>query len=240
MAGQVNAVSSGDKANVSPYVNTNFADYLPKNSMAKARLLYVFDIDGSKSIDEKEKEGLKLVLESGGREQWDIYDENNRWVGYVIDGSKPDGRREWYEYAKINENEQRDYYTRVNIYTGEEVFIKYHYDENSEWAERYHNKNLDGNINVEYTGPNNNLPKKMTEVKALYKQTEELLKDADGEIIFDDETGEPKRVEELVGYQTVITEFEYDENFNLVGVPKETRETSLIQNKPKKSLNIKG
>ena len=84
------------------------------------------------------------------------------------------------------------------------------------------------------------MPKKITEVKALYKQSDEFQLDENGEIIFDEETGEPKRKEELVGYQTVITEFEYDENFNLVGVPKETRKTSLIQDKPKKALNIKG
>lgn len=241
MVAQVNAVNSGDKAKVSPYVNTNYADYLPKNAMAKARLLTIFDINGNKIVDEKEKEGLKLVLESGGTEQWDIYDENGRWAGYVLDGSALDAKvSDTYEYAKINENQQRELYTRVNIYTGEEIFIKYHYDEKGDWEERYHNKNLDGRVEAEYTGPNNDLPKKITEVKALYKQSDEFQLDENGEIIFDEETGEPKRKEELIGYQTVTTEYEYDKNFNLVGVPKETRKTSLIQNKPKKALNVKG
>lgn len=241
MAGQVNAVTSGDKANVSQYVNTNLADYLPKNAIAKARLLTVFDINGDKIIDEKEKEGLKLVLESGGAEQWDIYNENGRRVGYVLDGSELDAKvSDTYEYASLNENNQRELYVRVNIFTGEETFIRYHYDEKGDWEERYHNKSLEGRVEAEYTGPNNDLPKKITEVKAIYKQSQEFQLDEKGEIIFDEETGEPKRKEELVGYQTITTEFEYDENFNLVGVPKETRKTNLIQNKPKKALNIKG
>lgn len=241
MAGQVNAINSGDKANISHYVNTNNADYLPKEAVPKARLLAIFDFNGNNIIDNDEKDGLRKVLESNGRESYEIRREDGSLAGYVMDGSRMDAEvSDTYEAAWVNKDGYRDYYTRVNIYTGEEVFIKYHHDEKGDWEERYHNKTLEGRVDAEYTGPNNNLPKRITEVKAIHKQTDEFVLDENGEIVFDDETGEPKRKEELVGYQTVITEYEYDKDFNLIGVPKETRKTSLIQNEPKKTLNIKG
>ena len=235
------AAKTSDTANIKPYVNTNYAKYLPKDAVATGRLLTLFDINGNKEIDDDEPEGLTKVLESDGYEMWNIYNKEGRRIAYVWDSTEKGITPQWYEYVQLNENNQIDYYTRVNIYTGDETFIRYQYDENgNETNERYHNMVLDGSVQVEYTGPDNKLTKKRTERTALYKQTEEFLKDFNGDIIFDEETGEPKRKEELIGYQTIITEYEYDKDFNLVGVPKETRKTELIQNKPKKSLNIKG
>ena len=220
-------------------VNTNSWEFLPKDALAKARLFTLFDVNGNNIIDDFEEKGLRKVLESNGAEQWDIYDENDRWIGYVIDGSERDADpSDTYEYAAINANNQRDYYVRVNIYTGEETFIKYHYGKDGDYEERYHNKNLDSSMDVEYTGPNNDKPKKMTETKAIYQQTDEFLKDKNGEIIVDEATGEPKRKEILVMYEIETTEFEYDENFNLIGVPKVSRKFVPIENK--KHLNIKG
>ena len=236
---KTNTTPTADTKNLPNIVNTNRPEYLPKDAIPYARLLTMFDINGNRIIEDNEMKGLRKVLESGGTEQWDIYDKNGHRVGYVLDGSSLDADpSDTYEYAALNENNKRSYYARVNIYTGDEIFIKYTYDETGDHEEVYHNKNIESGINVEYTGPNKDKPKKMTEIKAIYERTDEYLLDDKGEIIIDEETWEPKRKEVLVGYQTVITEYEYDKDFNMIGVPKVTRKFVPVENT--KHIDIQG
>jgi len=232
--------ATSDATKLPKIVNTNRPEYWPKDAVAFIRLSNIFDIDGNGIIENDpargidEETGMETVLGSGGTEQYNIY-RDGKWVGYVMDGSELNANpSDTYEYVELDENQHRTFYSRVNIYTGDEICIKYTHSEHGDYEERYHNKIMEGKVDAEYTGPNKDKLKKLTEVKAIYKQTYVL--DKNGNKIFDEESGDFKVKEDLVGYLKTITEYEYDENFNQIGVPKETREYKII--KPLKRFDV--
>ena len=232
--------TTSDAVNLPKIINTNRPEYWPKDAVAYIRLANIFDIDGNGIIENDsvrgidEETGMETVIGSGGTKQYNIY-RNGKWVGYVMDGSELNANPpDTYEYVELDENRYRTFYSRVNIYTGDEICIRYIHGEHGDYEERYHNQIFEGKVDAVYTGPNNDKLKKLTEVKAIYEQTYVL--DKNGNKIFDEETGDFKVQEELVGYLKTITEYEYDENFNRIGAPKVTREYKII--KPVKRLDV--